>query len=299
MNFSDITLVSITGSEDYTLGSMYALQRSYMELGEQPQAILVSPNRPDNLPDYIQHIYCKPFSYLEYNLYILYALKDIIKTEFCISVQDDGWIINGKNWQDKFFQYDFIGAVVPALVNYEPHQITTGHWEYWCDNHKNPPAGFQQLLNGGFSLRSKRLLELPSQLNIPLTIHSPLTAIENNTLSIHWDLNIHNEDVFLTGVNRVRLEQAGIKFADIYTATAFSIESILLSSILNVPLERIFGVHLFGLFKLTGLNEVTITSKLKSRSTDYLQSPTIEMIIQLFKQYGYLVRDENQGNIFI
>ncbi|WP_439238516.1 DUF5672 family protein [Lonepinella sp. BR2919] len=233
------------------------------------------------------------------NLYILYALKEIIKTEYCLTVQDDGWVLNGKNWQDNFFHFDFIGAVVPILVKYEPNIIRTGNWEYWCENHRNPPAGFQQLLNGGFSLRSKRLLELPSHNAVPMSIHPPTFSVESNELSLSWGLNTHNEDVFLTGVNRERLENEGIKFADIYTATYFSIESLPLSSILDIPLKNIFGVHLFGLFKLTGLNEITLTRKVMNSVSHYLEVPFLLELIDLFKKLGYQVRDENQGNILI
>jgi len=72
-------------------------------------------------------------SVTEYSLFILSNLSSYIKTDFCLITQWDGWIINPKLWNPEFLKYDYIGAIWP---NYSENQVG----------------------NGGFSLRSKKLL---------------------------------------------------------------------------------------------------------------------------------------------
>ncbi|MCK3654573.1 hypothetical protein A4G19_01950 [Pasteurellaceae bacterium Macca] len=135
MNFSDITIVSITGSSLYTQGSMFAIQQSYMQM-PGAKALLISPDRPADLPSYIQHIPCKPFSYIEYNFFVLYGLQHYIKTEFCLIVQNDGWVLDGNNWRDEFLNYDFIGAVVPTYLRYENNQLKKFSDSQWIAQYK-------------------------------------------------------------------------------------------------------------------------------------------------------------------
>lgn len=70
----------------------------------------------------------------KYNKFIITELTDYVDTEFCLICQWDGFVINPTQWKDDFFKYDYIGAP----------------WE-----HIDGKVG-----NGGFSLRSKRLLQL-------------------------------------------------------------------------------------------------------------------------------------------
>ena len=71
-----------------------------------------------------------------YSQFVLQELHKYIKTDFVLMVQWDGWVINPNAWQDAFLDYDYIGAVWP----WHPEGLRVG--------------------NGGFSLRSKKLLEL-------------------------------------------------------------------------------------------------------------------------------------------
>ena len=74
----------------------------------------------------------------DYSKLILTQLNDIIKTDYVLIVQYDGFIVNPGAWDDIFLEYDYWGAPV-----------------CWAPN--SPLVG-----NGGFSLRSKKLLELIS-----------------------------------------------------------------------------------------------------------------------------------------
>ena len=71
----------------------------------------------------------------DYNQFNLKHLNDYIDTEFVMVAEYDGFILNPEAWTDEFLNYDYIGA--PLLVD-----------------------GVQLVGNGGFSIRSKKLLRL-------------------------------------------------------------------------------------------------------------------------------------------
>jgi hypothetical protein len=72
-------------------------------------------------------------SYFEYNNLVLNEISNFVKTDFCLIIQYDGYILNSSAFSKSFFDYDYIGAPWP-----------------W---HKTKNVG-----NGGFSWRSKKLL---------------------------------------------------------------------------------------------------------------------------------------------
>ena len=115
-----------------------------------------------------------------YNKFVLQELHKYIKTDFVLIVQWDGWVINASAWQPQFLDYDYIGAVWP----WHPEGLRVG--------------------NGGFSLRSKRLLELTS---------SPKFVYKEK-----------NEDDLICHLNRDYLVSNGIKFAPEELARYFSFE---------------------------------------------------------------------------
>jgi len=73
-------------------------------------------------------------SITEYSYFILAKLDKYIRTKFCLITQWDSWVIDSKFWDSDFLNYDYIGAI----------------WPHYSEN---------KIGNGGFSLRSKRLLE--------------------------------------------------------------------------------------------------------------------------------------------
>ena len=115
-----------------------------------------------------------------YSKFILQELHKYIKTDCVLIVQWDGWVSNASAWRDDFLDYDYIGAVWP----WHPEGLRVG--------------------NGGFSLRSKRLLELTAE---PKFVYKDL-----------------NEDDLICHINRDYLVSNGIKFAPEELARYFSFE---------------------------------------------------------------------------
>lgn len=115
-----------------------------------------------------------------YSKFVLRELHKLIYTKYCLIVQWDGWIINPDAWNPVFLDYDYIGAVWP----WHPEGMRVG--------------------NGGFSLRSRKLLEL--------TAHPDFVYADKN------------EDDLICHDNKLFLETNGIKFAPEELARYFSYE---------------------------------------------------------------------------
>lgn len=134
----------------------------------------------------------------DYNAFMLRQLLEHVRTPYVLVVQWDGFVVEPSAWRPEFLQYDYIGARWP--------------WH---------PAG-SDMGNGGFSLRSRRLLE---------ALASPGFQ--------HGDAP---EDELICRHNRPYLEQAhGIRFAPTEVADRFAYER-------GEPQRPTFGFH--GLFNL-------------------------------------------------
>ncbi|WP_345725353.1 DUF5672 family protein [Qipengyuania pacifica] len=128
---------------------------------------------------------------IAYSDFLLTSLSDHISTTHCLVVQWDGHLLNAGRWQPEFLDYDYIGA----------------SWPQFDDGHN--------VGNGGFSLRTLRLMEL----------------CRNPAFVRH-----HPEDVAIGRTNRDWLERRGMRFAPSDMADAFAAERI------GDPLQT-FGYH--------------------------------------------------------
>ena len=107
-------------------------------------------------------------------------VPDFIHTSHVLVVQWDSWIINPSAWTSEFLQYDYIGA------------------PWWYGDECN-------VGNGGFSLRSLRLMDL-------LRDNAGEFPIE------------HPEDDVICRKYGLRLKALGFKFAPVELARRFSVE---------------------------------------------------------------------------
>jgi hypothetical protein len=176
----DITLVAIE-FQWYDL-TKYAIERCLEHI--DPKEILVISDK-DLYPG-ATYINRTPVSGMpEYNTVMLKEVAPHINTAHSLYIQWDGIANDSTKWTDDFLNYDYIGAVWP-----------------WEQEGKN-------VGNGGFSLRSKRLLDACLDDKIQLTSERNFTA----------------EDTYI-GINyREYLETTyGIKYAPTELARQFSFE---------------------------------------------------------------------------
>lgn len=183
-----VTLVAVSSIKiDETI---MALKQSMSGI-DYHEVILISHKKPRDLNKKIKFKQCQPLNSIDdYNRFMIYDLARYIDSEFGLVVQHDGYVIRPLKWNNIFLNFDYIGAPWPKNMFYS--------------NGVNIRVG-----NGGFSLRSKKLLNAFNELKLPFT--------DNST-------GYFNEDGIICNYYRKELEEYGIKFAPVEIASMFSRE---------------------------------------------------------------------------
>lgn len=132
----------------------------------------------------------------EWNRKIIYELYNYVQTDFAMLIHADGYPIRPEAWKPEFLDYDYIGA---------PWPLPRDDYSY------KTPDGELVRVGNSVSIRSKKILELPSRLNLPWK------SYYGNT----------NEDGFLCCHNRRILEENGCRFAPLEIARFFSKEHVI------------------------------------------------------------------------
>jgi hypothetical protein len=153
----------------------------------------------------------------EYNEYILYHMYKHVNMEFALIVQDHAFILNPDAWTDEFLDYDYIGAP----------------WPYRDRAYVTPFDEHVRVGNGGFSLRSKKLMEVPTKVDVPFHV-----ANNSDFYRMFGCVNT-NEDGNICVHNKHIFEEQGCKIAPLELAKYFSYESPVLENQGILP----FGYH--------------------------------------------------------
>lgn len=191
----DVTLVAVSS---VAIGPTLDAVRSSMRQARFAEALFLSDrSAPKDLEPEITWRMIEPLrSRSDYSRFMLRELGDHISTSHALCIQWDGFVLDGSRWNPVFVDFDYIGAV----------------WPHFGDGHN--------VGNGGFSLRSKRLLDATKDL--------PFTGEVA-------------EDVVIGRVCRASLERIGLRFAPEAVAREFAYER-------TAPTGREFGFH--GAFNL-------------------------------------------------
>ena len=145
--------------------------------------------------DGIEVIKINKLDYKGYNEFVAMKLWQFIGSDYIILVQNDGYITDASQWTNEFLKYDYIGAPWPI-----PDDDKT---------YRTPGKRLVRVGNGGFSLRSRRLLREPTALGLEFTDNGSGFWHEDGAICVHWG------DI---------LENNGIKFAPLSVAMQFSRE---------------------------------------------------------------------------
>ena len=204
MKLDNVTIAAVAGTK--AIETLKAIKYSMREL-EFDRAILITPE--DIQDDQVEIIKCEPLNYEQYNHFIVYRLHEHINTTHCLLVQNDGYVVNPDMWQDQWMQYDYIGALWP---------LPQDDFSF-----RDQDGNIQRMGNGGFTLRSKKLL------------------CAANDLDLEWKqyYGFYHEDGFFCCHNRSKYESVGCKFAPIEVAAEFSHESQVEENQGHIP----FGFH--------------------------------------------------------
>jgi hypothetical protein len=193
--------------------ALRALARSSREIRFARQVFLTHalPSTVSSPPN-VEVIDVGPIaSHQAYSRIVMKDLHKYVHTSHALLVQWDGYVVNSAIWSDEFLDCDYLGAL-------------------WPDGNGGYSVG-----NGGFSLRSRRLL----------------TALQDASLPLIGDV----EDVSICGHHRTRLESDwGIRFGTEASARRFAFELDYRDASAGVPT---FGFHgAFNLFFVEGEDEL-------------------------------------------
>jgi hypothetical protein len=212
----NVTLFCISSNQ--VSGAIHALKKS-MESINFGKVKLITHEDPGNLPEGIEFSKCHEIKSIhEYNYYCIYNLSQHIDTDYCLLVQPDGFVINPDKWDDDWFNYDYIGALWM--------ETPTAYIDPWGKGHR--------VGNGGFSFRSKKLLDVPKRAYIHFDVNW-------GDFYKHMDAKSTSEDGNICVHNRHIYEALGCKFAPIEVAARFSHERSLPETQGIIP----FGFHFF------------------------------------------------------
>jgi hypothetical protein len=213
-----LTIVAIYGHNDGAT-AIPALVQSMREL-PGARGLLISIKKPPGLPPEIEWTPIVGMDYRQYSLFVMYCLTHFIKTDYVLTVQDDGWVLNGENWRDEYLNYDYVGA--PCHV-----AIVDGEVRLQFDWVLLPNARVVQ--NGGFSLRSRKYLLAPG-------LHGVMYHFQE-------EKPIPYEDFQLAGLYRPQMESLGIRYAPDEIAKNFAVEYFGPVFHDNTRFEDLFGLH--------------------------------------------------------
>ena len=205
VRLDDVTIVCVTGI--HIDDAHAALQRSMAAL-QFKRALLIASTAPSKLDPRIEWIRIPPMSKAGYSRFMLKELHFYIETAYCLVVQADGYVLNPERWNPAWLDWDYIGAPWPTQMRAGPYVIPLTN----------------RVGNGGFSLRSRRLLQAVAPINLA-TLHYPTNA----------------EDMIICHLLHDYLVGQGVRYADMETAASFSIEHPEVT--LGHTLETVFGFH--------------------------------------------------------
>lgn len=146
--------------------------------------------------------------------FIVYDLWHYVDTEHCLLIHADGFVVNPSEWRNEWLHYDYIGS---------PWPLPQDTFSFRDIN------GVIQRVGNSVSLRSRKLLKLATDLNIPW---QPFHG--------YW-----NEDGFICVNNRHIYEQNGCTFAPFEEAIHFGRE---------VPLPENININPFCFHRYEGPN---------------------------------------------
>jgi hypothetical protein len=195
LELPDVTLVCVDTREPAF--ALRAMQRTMAGIRFGDAVLFTESARLADPPQDIRIVDVRVDTIEAYSAFMLRGLAERTHTSYLLVVQWDGFATRPQRWSPEFLKWDYIGA-------------------RWHDRPREQSVG-----NGGFSLRSRRLL----------------LALQDRDLRI-----THPEDICMCVHNRELLEQRhGIRIAPPEVAEAFAYERL-------PSRQTTFGFH--GLFNL-------------------------------------------------
>jgi hypothetical protein len=207
LDLSNVTIVSINGRDPENSAKAIDFSSREINFG----AKLLITNKNVSFSGIETKIVNGLNSSDSYSYFCVKELTNFIQTDYCLTVQPDGYVVNPLSWSNSFLEYDYIGAPWPDFLTLEI-----------MDKCNLVPAtsNLNIVGNGGFSLRSKKFLK-------------ECSLLDYNDTSIE-------EDCFVSVYKRKELKNKNIKYSSFQIGQQFSIEHIINENSFYI---RSFGFH--------------------------------------------------------
>ena len=193
LQLPQVTLIAVTSVKIYETIRALTYSMQGIDFGE---VVLVTHKKPFGLPKGITYKHTDRLTDIDrFNYLIAYELGSYVNTDYVILVHYDGFIVHPEMWRKEFLDYDYIGSPWPLP--------TAEHSTYYDANGNICRVG------NSVSLRSRRFLNYPKE------------------AGFEWKPaadGFYNEDIFLCCMNKVKFEEAGMRFAPIAVARLFGRE---------------------------------------------------------------------------
>jgi hypothetical protein len=222
-----VTLLTVTAVDLEQAHAALLHSARCAEFGAVKMLCPFSPRAPDGRVEYVR---IPDIDLIGYSRFMIESLHAHVATEHCLVVQSDGFILDPARWDERFLEYDYIGAPWPEYVD-----VVGGERLYLNRN---------SVGNGGFSLRSRKLLEATSRVRFD-------------------DLEFahRSEDLIVCHYLYDQMLAGGIRFAPPGLAALFSIES---PGIHGQSPDAVFGFH--GRHWLDAWREAWLRSRTPART---------------------------------
>lgn len=206
---NDVTLLTYNTNPERTQGTIDSLNICCGDL-EFYDVKFLSDRIPDNLPDNIKWEYAPKINHInDFNYYMFLELGKHIESSHMLFVHDHAYILHPELWDDDWLQYDYIGA----------------GWKWMPDAYICHETGEHiRQGNGGFSLRSSKLLNLPKEKGWYLKEEQGWKN-EDGQCCIYW---------------RKEMLENGINYAPIEVSAIFAYENDIPE---NINIKEFFGYH--------------------------------------------------------
>ena len=196
IKLNNVTMVAMTSVN--IRATIKAMQYSMRGI-QFAEVVLITDKKPLFLPKTITYKHIDKIDNIDkFNYSMVYDLYNYIDTDYALIIHYDGFVVNPEMWSEDFLKYDYIGSPWP-LPNPEDHVTFRDINGNICR------------VGNSVSIRSKRLMELPSK-------------IKREWKPFHgW----YNEDGFICCNNKHIFEQYGMRYAPLEVAIRFGQEAML------------------------------------------------------------------------
>ena len=210
LKLPNVTLLAATSTEiDMTQLSLRISLRD-IEFGSVKLLSSATPQKKYQNIEYISIPVMNKI--IDYNRFMIEDLHNYFNTSHCLIVQPDSWVVDSDNWKDKFLEFDYIGALWTNKIRINSNLII---------NMEKNIVG-----NGGFSLRSRKLVEATAKINF----HS-------------LEFPHKNEDIIICHYLYDQMINSGISFAPAKLAAQFSMENEKTNNNYGCYTNSVFGFH--------------------------------------------------------